>query len=247
MLDAAATRRPCLLLEEDEEFAEAVPEGQRSRATAALRADTIALESGSWAPPPQGPDAFGLLVLDGLIAHRVVLGHSLGTELLGPGDLLRPCGGLPFSAVSTTSHWEVIQPATLALLDERVTALMCRWPSLSVAVSERALRRVHCATYLLAASNMTRVTDRLLATLWHIAGMWGRVTPEGIAVPFRLTQATLGQIVGARRPTVTLSLHQLQADGLVGRPASGRYVVLGDLPEWLDGARHQARNGAGPD
>jgi Crp-like helix-turn-helix domain len=54
-----------------------------------------------------------------------------------------------------------------------------------------------------------RVDDRLLATLWHLASMWGRVIPQGTVVPFRLTHEMLASIVGAQRPTTTVAIHSL--------------------------------------
>jgi hypothetical protein len=85
----------------------------------------------------------------------------------------------------------------------------------------------------MAAQHFVRVEDRLLATLWHLASMWGRVTPEGTVVPFRLTHEMLAGIIGAQRPTTTTSIHSLMEQGRLTRDAGRRYILIGDPPDWL--------------
>lgn len=57
--------------------------------------------------------------------------------------------------------------------------------------------------------------------LWHLADRWGRVTPDGVIVPLKLTHEALGRLVGAQRPTVTLALGELVASGRVTRALTG--------------------------
>src|SRR5260370_35464335 len=97
---------------------------------------------------------------------------------------------------------------------------MGRWPDLTAAISARLLRRSRSLAYLMAAQNFTRVTDRLLAALWHMASMWGRVPPQGTVVPFRPPPQMLGGIIGVRRPTTTQAVIALEPQGklLVDEP-----------------------------
>ncbi len=46
-------------------------------------------------------DGIGLLILDGFMCREVALEHRAAVELLGPGDLLRPCGRTTASTRST--------------------------------------------------------------------------------------------------------------------------------------------------
>ncbi len=118
------------------------------------------------------------------------------------------------------------------MLDGQVTAAIGRWPELTAAISARLLRRSRSLAYLMAAQNFTRVTDRLLAALWHMASMWGRVTPQGTVVPFRMTHEMLGEIIGARRPTTTQAVVALEQQGQLLRDERRRFVLLGRAPGW---------------
>jgi CRP/FNR family transcriptional regulator, cyclic AMP receptor protein len=69
------------------------------------------------------------------------------------------------------------------------------------------------------------VEDRLHAMLWLLAERWGRVTPEGVTLPLRLTHELLGQLVGAKRPTVSLAMKELEARGAVRRRLDGAWLL----------------------
>ena len=72
---------------------------------------------------------------------------------------------------------------------------------------------------------------RLLALLWHLADRWGKVGPDGTHVPLRLTHATLAQLVGAQRPSVTSALRGLEQRGLLRRlPEGGGFLLFGEPP-----------------
>jgi hypothetical protein len=76
-----------------------------------------------------------------------------------------------------------------------------------------------------AIAHLPRVEDRLLALFLHLAERWGRVGNGGVILPVSLTHATLGRLVGARRPTVSLALKELTSEGLVARRDDGAWVV----------------------
>jgi CRP-like cAMP-binding protein len=84
----------------------------------------------------------------------------------------------------------------------------------------------------MAAQHFVRVEDRLLAALWHLASMWGRVTPKGTVVPFRLTHEMLANIVGAQRPTTTTAIRSLTEQGRLTRDEARSYVLIGEPPDW---------------
>ncbi len=73
----------------------------------------------------------------------------------------------------------------------------------------------------------------MLATLWHLASNWGYVTRNGVCMPFRLTHQALGEIVGARRPSVTSAMRRLREDGRIVREARGGYILTGDPQQLL--------------
>jgi hypothetical protein len=88
------------------------------------------------------------------------------------------------------------------------------------------LRRARTLCYLLAVSHGVRVEEKLLVALWHIADTWGRVTSQGVLLRLPLTHEMLGQIIGAKRPSVWAALKVLQEGELVQRVKNG-YLLLG--------------------
>lgn len=228
------SREPvAFVLDEDPDLLEAVPPSERERARDLLRAQVVTIDRGAWEPPDMGDDSYGMFVLDGLVIRSFCLGRARSAEILGPGDLLRPWDRpLLLTSVATTDEWRVVHRARVAVLDARASAVIAHWPALAVAVGSRLLRRARCLSYMMAAGHFVLVEDRLLATLWHVASMWGRVTPQGVVVPWKLTHDTLADVVGARRPSVTTSLGQLQRRGLVTRRGDGLYVLHGEPPEF---------------
>jgi CRP/FNR family cyclic AMP-dependent transcriptional regulator len=186
------------------------------------------------------------MVLDGLLGRRVRVGPAVGTELLSCGDILRPWDEPSlWGMIPPELDWRVFRPTRLAVLDEPITTLIGRRPQLVVNFSGRFLRRARSVAYIMAISHHTRVEDKLLATLWHLASSFGRVTSEGVCIPFRLTHEVLGEILGAQRPSVTTAMRRLRDSGQVKRAVGGGYVLLADPADWVRSAK-RAMNEASP-
>jgi CRP/FNR family cyclic AMP-dependent transcriptional regulator len=214
------------ILKEDPDLAESLSDRDRRIAEEVFQAPVVVLDEPRWEPQEFGGRPYGLLLLEGLLGRRVRVGRAVATELLGPGDIVRPWEEpCKFDVVPPDVSWRVFSPTRTALLDERITRLMGRWPELVVAFSDRLLRRARYAEYVRAVSHLRRVEDRLLATLWHLASNWGRVTPRGVRVPFPLTHELLGEIVGAQRPSVTTAIQRLQERNELVRDFAGRYLL----------------------
>jgi len=229
----AVVGRVIQVLQEDPDLGENMTTDGRRQATELVRARVFPVPKGVWDPPEIDHGATGLLLLDGLMVRMLRLGSVSSSEVVGPTDIIRPWEtDLIPSVVPTLTNWRVLEPAEVALLDGRVTALIGRWPELSASISGRLLRRARSLAYVMAAQHFVHVEDRLLATLWHLASMWGRVTPRGTVVPFRLTHEMLAGIIGARRPTTTIAIRSLREQGRLLRDEDRRYVLLGDPPDW---------------
>ena len=221
------------VLEVDPDLAENMPPEARQQATELIRARVFRVRKGPWQPPEIDHGATELLLLEGLMVRTVRLGSVSSSEVVGPTDIIRPWEtDLIPSVLPVLADWRVLHEAAVALLDGRTTALIGRYPELSAAVGGRLLRRARSLAYMMAAQHFVRVEDRLLAALWHLASMWGRVTPQGTVVPFRLTHEMLGNIIGAQRPTTTTAVRSLTAQGRLARDDSRYYVLLGDPPDW---------------
>jgi CRP/FNR family transcriptional regulator, cyclic AMP receptor protein len=219
------------LLERDRELARMLGPGLRNGRGTRLWAEVLKLERGPWSPDTDQPseDHLGFLVLDGLIGRRVFLpdrGRSL--ELLGQGDLLRPWheDSASFSRVA----WTVFEPASIAVLDETLGAEARNMPKLLEALTDRALRRSRRLAVGAAIANTVGVEERLVLLLWQLAELWGEKSPAGALLPFRLSHQTLADLVGARRPTVTLAVRSLTERRQLERSESGGWLLAGSPP-----------------
>lgn len=219
------------LLERDAELARAVPAAMRRGRNSTLSAGLLNLKRGPWEPEASepSPDHLGFLMLDGLLGRRVTVperGRSL--ELLGRGDLFRPWQNL--AASFERLSWTVIEPAAIAVLDEQLAARAREVPQLLEEFTERALRRSRRLAVSAAIANTVGVEERLLLSLWQLTELWGRKASEGAVLPFRLSHQTLADLVGARRPTVTLALRNLTKRSTLRRSETGQWILVGDPP-----------------
>jgi len=231
------------IIEADPDLAEGLAPADRETAARRLVAPTAELAVGPWTPADGDaaePRALGALVLSGLLTRTITLEGRTTGELLGAGDVLRPWDveDVPPN-VRFEVRWSVHAPARLALLDRRFVVAASHWPSVLEELTRRAVRRTRSLSLQLALGQVPRIEGRLLLLFWRLAERWGRVTPEGIHVPLRLTHETLAALVAARRPSVTSALGRLSAAGLVRRRDGGWLVdraVEGQIAEYL-GAR----------
>jgi CRP/FNR family transcriptional regulator, cyclic AMP receptor protein len=207
-------------------------EGERlAAAQRELRVAVHALDAGLWDVDKlsvASPDHIGLLVLDGVLAREVLVSDTVSTELLGPGDVVRPWSLHDGSALLRhTVRWNVLTRSRIALLDRRFTAQLGGFPEVIAAVVDRVNERALRLAVTQAISQLNRVDRRLLALFWHLAERWGRMTPEGVALPMTLSHRMLGQLIGARRPTVSTALGELARQGEVARRDDGTWLLTG--------------------
>jgi hypothetical protein len=220
------------LVDEDPDLFAALPPHARLDARARAVAPVIGLERGPWSPPVHDPSgALGLLVLDGLLIHTTVVAHEPRGEIVGPGDVLRPWQQEPdVASVPFASEWQVVDRARLALLDSRFVAFAARWPTLFSTIVERTVRRANWLALQLAITDVRRVEDRLMLFFWHLADRWGRVGPDGVAVPLPVTHDVLAQLVCAQRPTVTSALRRLRDQGRLLRRPDKTWLLAAEPP-----------------
>jgi CRP-like cAMP-binding protein len=223
------------VLDVDPELGYRLDDEDRAAARRYAVAEVVALDPGPWPdvlePPDDGPQV-GLLMLDGLVVHELRLGSGVCAELLGAGDLLRPWDEYGAQSIpGWSASWRVLEPARLAVLDRRFATVASRWPALLDVIMRRSVMRSRAAGFLRAVTHMTRVDDRLLVLMWFLAERWGRVRPEGVVVPLKLTHQLLAALVGAKRPSVTTALGELTSAGLVERRDDGSWLLHGEPPE----------------
>jgi CRP/FNR family cyclic AMP-dependent transcriptional regulator len=174
-------------------------------------------------------NAFAAALLEGVLVHSLQVGEQAGIQLLGPGDLL-------VQSTDTAPSWlhdvafRAPAPVRMAILGDEFLGAARRAPRLIPALYECLADQMQRLSSQLVICQLPRVDQRVLAMLWLLAESWGHVTPGGVRLPLSLTHETLGSLIGARRPTVTLALRKLSEKGSVVRQESG-WLLLEPPPE----------------
>jgi CRP/FNR family cyclic AMP-dependent transcriptional regulator len=223
------------LLEADPDLGALLSDARRSEAERDLVVRTHRLPVGPWDVSRlagASADHIGLLILDGVLARELLVADQISAELLGPGDVVRPWQGASRSALlPVDAVWSVLSTVTVAVLDRRFAAEAARFPEITAALFDRLGERSLRLATTQAISQLTRVDRRLKALFWHLAERWGRVAGDGVVVPLALTHRILGQLVGARRPTVSTALSELSDRKELVRRSDGSWLLRGDPPD----------------
>lgn len=233
----AHTAHKAHLLDLDLDLAEGLdaPREALAREHLVVRVERVA--EGVWTPEQDAFGALGglgLIIVGGLAARRVSLGHRAAAELLGPGDLLRPWeddgehAEYPFSM-----SFRVVDELSLAVVDAPTTAHLMHFPEIVSQLMGRVMARSRRVVGHLVIAQLTSVEERLLIALWHMADRFGRVRPDGVLVPLRLTHETLGLVIGARRPSVTSAIGRLVARGVIEPQPGNAWLLTGEAPAML--------------
>ena len=219
------------LLEINPDLAADLASDQMQLALGALVVPTIRVQGGQWDSGACANDdrvtgsLIGLLVIDGVVVREMMLGPHVSAQLCGPGDLLELRSARDQRCLPALATVSVPGTAVLALLDDRVLAASRRWPQLGGRLLAQAMGQIGDAAAHQAISQLAHVEDRLLALFWHLADRWGRVLSAGVRIDLPLTHETIGHLIGARRPTVTLGLRALRAAGLLQRQVDGAWLL----------------------
>jgi len=219
------------LLDLDPDLGQLLEGERQAAARRELRVAVHTLETGPWEVDKlsgASPGHIGLLVLDGVQAREVLVSDTVSTELLGPGDVLRPWqlhDGA--SLLQYSVRWNVLSRSRVALLDRRFATQLAAFPEVNAAIIDRVNERALRLAVTQAISQLNRVDRRLLALFWHLAERWGRMTPDGVALPMTLSHRMLGQLIGARRPTVSTALSELSREREVQRRDDGTWLLTG--------------------
>lgn len=176
---------------------------------------------------------FGLLVLDGLIAHETRLGGRVAAELLGAGDLVQAPAVRDEAMLDQDETWRALWPSRFGLLDAEFSDRARPWPQIWRELSCRAARRAAELNCVRAISGHPRLEVRLDLLFWHLAARWGRVEPSGIRLTLPLTHRLLGELVAAERPSICHALGRLADAGLV-TGQTGDWHLVGVCDEHLE-------------
>lgn len=215
------------VLRADPGLAGAMSEPDRAAAERLLQAPMLTLTDGTVPPVPRSTTV--LLLTDGMLVRRVTLGKGRSAELLARGDVLFPAREEAASFVR--SEWETVEPVRLAAIDLSAGAAIWRWPQICTGIATRAIDRSRAWAVQAAIMSIVGVEERLHLLLWALSERWGRVTGAGVSLDLRVHQQVLAEMVGARRPTVSMALGRLCKRGLLENPEPGRWILKGSPPE----------------
>jgi CRP/FNR family transcriptional regulator, cyclic AMP receptor protein len=235
---SAVSERLIEILSIDGELADGLEGARLKAARRNCVSPVVSLREGSWAPADfdsPDPGGFGLLLLSGFLVRKVGQGGRSGAELLGPGDLLRPwqtvgrAASIPFEP-----SWDVIADTRVAVLGESFARRAAPYPALATQLVERAMLRSRHLVVNMAIVQQARVETRLRMLFWHLADRWGKTGAAGVTIDVPLTHKLLGDLVAARRPTVSTAISGLTREGAVERTAKGWLLKGGPPPELAD-------------
>ena len=222
------------LLDAEPDFVAQLGEQERDQVARHLLLPTVTVDAGPWdvraldsAHGVEGK-ALGFLVLEGVIAMKVAVAGRTCTRLILAQDLLL-LDGVEDDVLPLRWSWAAIERATLVVFDQRLMVVTRRWPSLMTAIINRGALQARHALLQQAISQLPRVEDRLLGLLWAVADRRGVVRGSQIRIDLAITHETFAELIGARRPTVSLGLKKLAEDGLVSQDSRGWLIARDSL------------------
>lgn len=240
---AAGHRRPrasAALVDLDPDLGSLLDGDRLQRARAEVLARELVIARGLWAGGAlvgTSQRHLGLLLLHGAIAREVVLEDTVSMELIAPGDVIRPWAAARGpDLLQHRVRWQVLAEARLAVLDHAVAVGLARYPEISASIVDRIAAQTARTATIKAIAQLNAVERRLVALFWHLAESWGRVVPDGVIIPLALSHRQLGELIGARRPTVSTALSSLQRAGRVHRRSDGTWLIGGEPPGRSDAA-----------
>src|SRR5687768_7819627 len=152
------------LLDLDPDLGELITAERRAAARAELQVRVHRLGKGLWDVSrleEASPEHFGLLVLEGVVAREVLVSDTVSTELLGPGDVLRPWAVQAANPLLQLSvRWNALTESRLAVLDRTFAARLSHWPEVNSVLIDRLNERAQRLATNQAISQLNRVDRR---------------------------------------------------------------------------------------
>lgn len=168
-----------------------------------------------------------VLLLEGFAARLTAVHGRASAELYGPGEMLGNAEA-ETEVFAVDRSWRALTAMRVAVLDDEAMTTLAAWPEVVTQLLLRGTRRSSRVSSVRAILALPGVDLRVLAYLWHLAARWGRVATTGVALDVPLSHAMLGDLLGARRPTITAALGRLRRAGLLA-PVRGGWRLATDV------------------
>jgi CRP/FNR family transcriptional regulator, cyclic AMP receptor protein len=152
-------------------------------------------------------------------------GKEVIVNIMGPGDTV---GEL--SAIDSGGH-----SASVVTLEETQVAWMSREdfreaihtiPPISDNLIRSLTMRVRITTGHIQAYASLSVPGRIARQILVIASNYGQPHPQGIAIPLRLTQGDIAELVGASRKRVNQVMVALKRDGILSFDSNAHILIF---------------------
>jgi hypothetical protein len=157
--------------------------------------------------------------------------HAAESPGIGTGTVGIPAQPAPCRpALPIQTSLRCCQRSAGGKLDHAFALALVRYPEVNLMFIDRLDARARRAATMKAIAQLNTVERRLVALFWHLAESWGHVGRDGVIVPLELSHRLLGELIGARRPTVSTALATLRRDGRLRRRADGGWLLAGDPP-----------------
>ena len=153
-------------------------------------------------------------------------GRVMLLELVEPGDVF---GELSFLSGDTDgpgpSYAEALEDATVYTIPcETFERLLRACPGLALGIANLLGERCNKLERRLEAHVFHKVPTRLATVLLELAGRYGVDHENGTLLTIALSQQDLGNLIGASREIVSLTLSEFKKRALVG--SKGRRIVV---------------------
>ncbi len=172
------------------------------------------------------PRALFMVLSGGFKATQVTPdGHQVVMRVAGPGGLAGHVSVFtekPYPATPVA----VTDSLVLAWEAQTFTALMARYPALSLAVVRDMGRNIEEAHARLRESSTERVERRIAHGILRLARQSGRRIENGVEITFPITRQDIGLMTGATLHTVSRTLSAWEQEGIVD--GGRQHLVLRD-------------------
>ncbi len=207
------------LLELDPDLAPTLAGEALGRARECVTTKLIGLDRGQREclfDPREAADQYGLLILGGVLLHRLCQLVARRSILLGLAIWSVPgrCSTSTPSCSRRAAGRRFSQSSSLRSIGASC-ARRAPWPELLIALSERTAGHARSLALRLAISQIPQISSRVQVMLWQLADRFGRVDRDGVLMPVRLSHEVIAELVSARRETVSRRLKELAQRGLV--------------------------------
>jgi CRP/FNR family transcriptional regulator, cyclic AMP receptor protein len=145
-------------------------------------------------------------------------------RLLGAGDIVVRTSDTHLTSLAESAV-RGTRGSRLALLDDAVLVAVRRWPTIAVRLLERYANQTQTLAAQFVIAQLPRAEQRVFTLMWLLAERWGQVTRFGTHLPLQLTHETLGLLIGASRPSVSLALRELCDRGALIKQDRGWFLL----------------------